>query len=39
MFKKNKPFDSKGELYSLNDVITYKPSMSKEIELMINKYK
>ena len=38
MFKKNKPFDSKGELYSLNDMIAYKPSMSKEIELKKNNY-
>jgi hypothetical protein len=38
MFKKNNPFDSKNELYSLNNMIFYEPSMSKELELNKNNY-
>ena len=33
MFKKNKPYDPRGELYSHNDMIDYEPSNSKEIAL------
>ena len=38
MFKKNKPYDSKGELYYLNDMMAYEPSISKELELNRNNY-
>ena len=38
MFKKNKPYDFKGELYYLNDMMAYEPSISKELELNRNNY-